>query len=105
MVCSWKHFLMFVDDLALVTEKDKDMKRNVEVLNEVTTKWKMKINKVLVVQRGGGTCHIVIDGVEVEGVQTAKYSVGAMFNEEGSCDHEIENRIGGSSENSGGIKK
>ena len=44
MVCSWKHFLMFVDDLALVTEKDKDMKRNVEVLNEVTTKWKMKIN-------------------------------------------------------------
>ena len=93
---------MFADDLALVTEKDKDMKRNVEVLNEVMTKWKMKINKVLVVQRGGGTCHI--DGVEVEGVQTAKY-LGAMFNEEGSCDHEVENRIGGSSENSGGIKK
>ena len=63
--------MMFVDDLALVTEKDKDMKRNVEVFNEVMTKWKMKINKVLVVQRGGGTCHIVIDGVEVEGVQTA----------------------------------
>ena len=56
----------------------------------------MKINwgktKVLVVQRGGGTCHIVVDGVEVEEVQTVKY-LGAMFNE-GSCDDEIENRIG-----------
>ena len=101
-------FLMFADDLAVVTEKEEYIKRNVEVLKEVMTKWKMKINwektKVLVVQREGGTCHIVVDGVEVEGVQTAKY-FGAMFNEEGSCDHEIENRIGGSSENSGGIKK
>ena len=77
----FKHFLMFADDLALVNEKDKDMKRNVEGLNEVMTKWKMKINKVLVVQRGGGTCHI--DGVEVEGVKTAKY-LEAVFNEEGS---------------------
>ena len=63
-------FLMFVDNLAVVTEKEEDMKRNVEVLNEVMTKWKMKINwvktKVLVVQRGGGTCHTIVDGVEVE---------------------------------------
>ena len=87
---------MIADDLVLVTEKEEDMKRNVEVLNEVMTKWKMKINwektKVLVVQRGGGTCHIVVDGVEVEDVQTAKY-LGVMFNEEESCNHEIENRM------------
>ena len=101
-------FLMFADDLAVVTEKGEDMKRNIEVLNEVMTKWKMKINwektKVLVVQWGDGTCHIVVDGVEVEGVQTAKYLV-AMFNEEGSCNHEIENRIGAAARMVGGIKK
>ena len=100
-------FLMFVDNLAVVTEKEEDMKRNVEVLNEVMTEWKMKINwektKVLVVQRGGGTCHIVVDGVEVEGVQTAKY-FGAMFNEEGSCDHEIENRIGSAARMVGALR-
>ena len=48
---------------------------------------------VMVVWRGGGTCHIVVDGVEVDKVQTAKY-LAAMFNKEGSCDDKIENRIG-----------
>ena len=62
------------------------MKGNAEVLNEVMAKWKMKINwektncKVLVVQRGGGTtCHIVVNGVEVDEVKTAKY-FGVIFN-------------------------
>ena len=83
------------------------MKRNVEVLNDAMTKWKMKIDwektKVLVVERGGGTCHIVVDGVEVEGIQTAKY-LGAMFNEEGSCDHEIENRLGAAARMVGALR-
>ena len=39
------------------------------------------------------TCHLVVDDVEVEAVQTTKY-LGAMFNVEASCDDEIENRIG-----------
>ena len=47
----------------------------------------------MVVQRGGGTCHLVVDDVEVEVVQTTKY-LGAMFNVEASCDDEIESRIG-----------
>ena len=92
---SMVQLLMFADDLVLVSEKE-DAKRNVEVLNQVMAKWKIKINwgktKVLVVQREGGTCHIVVDRVEVEEVQTVKY-LGAMFNE-GSCDDEIENKIG-----------
>ena len=69
----------------LVAENEEDTKRNVEVLNEVMARWKMKINwgktTVMVVWRGGGTCHIVVNGVEVDKVQTAKY-LGAMFNKE-----------------------
>ena len=34
---------------------------------------------MLVVQRGGGTCYIVVDGAEFEGVQMVKYLV-SMFN-------------------------
>ena len=41
--------------------------------------------------------------VEVEGVQTAKY-LGVMFNEEGSCDHEIENRIGAAARMVGALR-
>ena len=39
----------------------------------------------MVVQRGGGTCHLVVDDVEVEAEQTTKY-LGAMFNFKASCD-------------------
>ena len=74
-------FLLFADDLVLVAENEEDIKKNAEVLND------------MVVQRGGGTCHLVVDDVEVEAVQTTKY-LGAMFNVEASCDDEIENRIG-----------
>ena len=32
------------DDVMLVAEKEEGTKRNVEVLNEVMVRWKMKIN-------------------------------------------------------------
>ena len=89
-------FLFFADDLVLVAENE-DIKKNAEVLKEVMAKWSMRINwqktKVIVVQRGGGKCHLVVDDVEVEAVQTTKY-LEAMFNVEASCDDEIENKIG-----------
>ena len=66
-------------------QNEEDIKKNAEILNEVMAKRKMKIiwqrTKVMVVQRGGGTCHLVVDNVEVEAVQTTKY-LGAMFNVE-----------------------
>ena len=46
------------------------MKRNADMLNEMIAKWKVKINwrktKARVVQRGGGTCHMVVDGVDAK---------------------------------------
>ncbi len=71
-------FLLFADDLVIVAENEEDMKTNAEVLNEVMAKWKIK---VMVVQRWSGTCHLVVDDVEVEAVQTTKY-LAAMFNDE-----------------------
>ena len=57
----------------------------------------MRINwkktKVMTVKRGGGTCDISVKREKIEEVKTMKY-LGALFNEEGSCEEEIENRIG-----------
>ena len=89
--------LLFADDLMLVAEDNEDMERNLRVLDEVMEKWKMRINwrktKVLTVKRGSGTCDMSVKGEKIEKVKTMKY-LGALFNEEGSCEEEIENRIG-----------
>ena len=61
--------LLFADDIMLVAERDKDAERNVKVLDEVMKKWRRKINwrqtKAMVVERGGGTCNIAVNGVEI----------------------------------------
>ena len=46
----------------------------------------------------------MVDDVEVEAVQTVKY-LGAMFNDEASCDDEIENRIGTATRMVGGLRR
>ena len=45
------------------------------------------------VKRGGGTCNIAVNGVEIKNGRTMKY-LGAMLKEEGSCEAEAEHRIG-----------
>ena len=53
----------------------------------------MKINwgktKAMVVKRGGGSCNVTVKGEKIEEVKVMKY-LGAMFNEEGSCEDEVE---------------
>ena len=92
--------LLFADDLMLVAENNEDVERNLRVLDEVMEKLKMRINwrktKVLTVKRGGGTCDMSVKREKIEEVKTMKY-LGALFNEEGSCKEEIENRIGAAS--------
>ena len=45
------------DDLMLATERDEDAERNIKMLEEVVTKWRMTINwgktKAMVVKRRG----------------------------------------------------
>ena len=73
-------------------------------------KWRMTINrgktKVMVVKRGGGTCicNITVNGVETENVKTMKY-LGAMLDEEGSCEVEVDHRIGAASKVIGAMRK
>ena len=88
-------FLLFADDLMLVAEKEEDVERNLKILDGVMAKWQMKINwgKAMVVKRGGGSCNVSVKGETIGEVKVMKY-LGAMFNEEGSCEDEVDSRIG-----------
>ena len=58
---------------------------------------------IVSVKRGGGTCDISVKGEKIEEVKSMKY-LGALFNEEGSCEEEIENRIGAASKVIGAMR-
>ena len=76
---------------------EEDVENNLRILDDVMAKWQMKINwrktKAMVVKKGGGSCTVSVKDERIEGVQVIKY-LGAMFNEEGSCEDEVDNRIG-----------
>ena len=100
--------LLFADDLLLVTEEEEDTQTNLRVINEVMQKWRLKINQkktnVMAVCRGGSTVDMSVNNEPIEVVRVTKY-LGAMFNEEGTCDDEIENRIGTASKAIGALRK
>ena len=59
---------------------------------------------VLVVKRGGGTCNITVNGMEIENMKTMKY-LPAILNKEGSCETEVDQRIGAASKVIGAMRK
>ena len=92
--------LLFANDLMFVAERDENVERSLGMLDEVMEKWMMQINwrktNVMTVKRRGRTCNISVKGEKVEESKMVKY-LGALFNEEGSCEEETENRIGAAS--------
>ena len=48
--------------------------------------------KALVAKKGGGVRIALVKGEKIEEVTVIKY-LGAMFNEEGSCEDEVESRF------------
>ena len=53
------------------------MESNLRILDNVMTKWKMKINwgktMAMVVKRGGGSCNVSVKGEQIEEVKLMKY--------------------------------
>ena len=76
--------------------------------SEVMAKWSMKVNwgktKAMMVKRGGGSCNVSVKGERIEEVKVMKY-LGALFNEEGSCEDEVESRIGATGRTIGALRK
>ena len=55
-------------------------------------------------KRGGGSCNVTVKGEKIEEVKVMKY-LGAMFNEEGSCEDEVDSRIGLTCRTIGALRK
>ena len=68
----------------------------------------MKINcrktKAMIVKRGVGACNVSVKGEKIEHVKVMEY-LGAMFNEQGSCEDEAESRIRGDVQNHWGTEQ
>ena len=104
--------LRICDDLILVAEREEDVVNNlnIDILDEMTAKWSMKVNwgktKAMVVKGGGGglgSCNVSVQGEMVEEMKVMKY-LGALFNEEGTCEDEIESRIGATGRTIGALR-
>ena len=97
---SIKHEHQGADDSVrgqLVTEEEKDMEKNLEALDTAMEKWDMKLHwgktKVRRISKREEGCNVRVNGRDVEAVKQMKY-LGTMMNTEGTCEDEIEHRIG-----------
>ena len=99
--------VLFTDDVMLA-DKSEDMERNLDELKKTMDKWGMRIHwektKVIMVSRKGGECKVTIDGQDIAEVEKWKY-LGVMLSASGSCDDEIEQRIGAASNVVGAMRK
>ena len=89
--------VLFADDVMLLTERKEDMEANLKELKKAMSNWGMKIHwgktKVMMVSRKGEECKVCVDGEEIEQVQNMKY-LGAILSADGTCEEEIEQRVG-----------
>lgn len=85
--------IRFADDQAMVAETQKGLQEIMNMLNETSKDYNMKINmkktKVMRISREeGGKLSILIDGHKLEQVEQFVY-LGSMITEDGRCNKEI----------------
>ena len=100
--------VLFADDVMLLTERKEDMEANLRELKKAMSYWGMKIHwgktKVMMVSRKGEECKVCVDGEEIEQVQNMKY-LGAILSADGTCEEEIEQRVGAAARVIGAMRK
>ena len=100
--------VLFADDVMLLTERKEDMEANLRELKKAMNNWGMKIHwgktKVMMVSRKGEECKVCVDGEEIEQVQNMKY-LGAILSADGTCEEEIEQRVGAAARVRGAMRK
>lgn len=89
--------LMFADDMAIVSDSEKNLQHNLEVLEKELQKINLKINivktKSMVVSRENKTHSIKLQGKQIEQVESFKY-LGSIIQNNGKIDKEINDRMG-----------
>ena len=97
--------VLFADDVMLLTERKEDMERE---FKKAMSNWGMKIHwgktKVMRVGKQVEECKVCVDGEEIEQVQNMKY-LGAILSADGTCEEEIEHRVGAAARVIGAMRK
>ena len=75
-------YILFADDIVMVTERKEDIQTNLEVLKAGMEKWEMKMHlgktKVMVVSRAEEECSVTMDKF-VGGVQLSNVNVQVLY--------------------------
>ena len=108
MTTNEESVVLFADDVMLLTERKEDMEANLRELKKAMSNWGMKIHwgktKVMMVSRKGEECNVCVDWVVIEQVQNMKY-LGAILSADGTCEEEIEHRVGAAARVIGAMQK
>ena len=100
--------VLFADDVMLLTERKEDMEANLRELKKAMSNWGVRIHwgktKVMMVSRKGEECKVCVDGEEIKQVQNMKY-LGAILSADGTCEEEIEQRVGAAVRVIGAMRK
>ena len=79
--------LLFADDMVLMAELVEGLQSNLQVMNDVLSRWELKVNwektKVMRVARKREECEITIEGQQIEQVDAMKY-LGVLISSDGS---------------------
>ena len=86
----------------------EEIETNLRELKKAMSNWGMKIHwgktEVMVVSRQGEECKVYVDEKEIEQVQNMKY-LGTILSADGTCEEEIEHRVGAAARVIGAMKK
>ena len=100
--------MLFADDVMLLTKRKENMEANLRDLQKAMSNRGMKIHlgktKVMMVSRKGEECKMCVDGAEMEQVHNMKY-LGAIPIADGTCEEEIEQRVGAAARVIGAMQK
>ncbi|KAL1448654.1 hypothetical protein WDU94_014026 [Cyamophila willieti] len=88
--------LRFADDIAVLAQDEFNLKRSLEVMNEVFEKYKMKINmkktEILVCSKEREEVNIIINNEKIKQIDTFKY-LGSNITRDARSSNDIKQRI------------
>ena len=86
----------FADDLVIFAKTEADLQHNLELWKDELKTAGLELNlsktKTMTIGNKNKTCHIKIEGVEIEHVSEYKY-LGVIITQDGSAEIEIHNRL------------
>ena len=100
--------VLFADDVMLLAERKEDMETNLRESKKAMSNWGMKIHwgktEVMVLVGKEKNAKVCVDEKKIEQLQNMKY-LGTILSADGTCEEEIEHRVGAAARVIGAMRK